>query len=359
MQRIPLCFLFIDFKKAFDTIEHNAVLQALQEQGIEHTYINLIKNIYSEGTTQIKLFEDSIVIELKRGVRQGDVISPNLFSSTLEGVLRRTTLKGGINIDGEKLQILAFADDIVLIAHSPKELEISMEKIKQNCQKIGLEIHPDKTKWMKNKHCKFQTVKLNNNIVEEVDSYTYLGQTIRMDNDIKQEIMRRKRAAWTSFNQIKTTITNPEIELNIRSNLFNSNILPALTYGSETWSITKKEEESLRTTQRAIERRICNISKREHRRHSIIRKKSQVKDVQETIYENKRRWAGHIARMKDNRWTARVTDWYPRNGKRKPGRPPTRWEDPLRKEIGTKWRREAQDRKGWHVRDLHLWRDPK
>ena len=41
----PLCFLFIDFKKAFDTVEHNAVLQSLYEQGIDPAYIKLIKNI--------------------------------------------------------------------------------------------------------------------------------------------------------------------------------------------------------------------------------------------------------------------------------------------------------------------------
>src|SRR5713101_4669130 len=317
--QIPLCLLFIDFKKAFDTIEHNAVISALHDQGIEHAYINLIQNIYSNGTTQITLFNDPININLQRGVRQGDVISPNLFTSTLENILRKINLKGGIKIDGEKLQILAFADDIVLLAHTPKELEISLNKLNQNCQKIGLTIHPDKTKWMKNEYCKNSIIKLNNKLIEEVGSYIYLGQSIQMNNDIMQEIIRRKKAAWISFNNIKTTITDPEIDIKIRSNLFNSHILPSLTYGSETWNITKKEEESLRTTQRAIERRIYSISKLEHIRHTKIRKISRIKDVQETIYENKRRWADHIARMKDNRWTTRVTDWYPRTKKRKLG----------------------------------------
>ena len=353
---IPLCFLFIDFKKAFDTIEHNAVLQALHEQGIEHNYIKLLKNIYQNGTTQVILFNKPIIINLQRGVRQGDVISPNLFTSTLESILRKTKLKGGINIDGEKLQMLAFADDIVLIAHNPQELESMLNEISQNCQKVGLSIHPDKTKWMKNEHSRSHTIMLNNKVIEEVDNYTYLGQTIQMNNNITLEIQRRKRAACISFNNIKTTITNPDIDIKIHSKLFNSHILPSLTYGSETWNTTKKEEESLRTTQRAIERRICNISKLEHKRHTEIRKISMIKDLQETIYDSKRRWAGHIARNKDNRWTARVTDWYPRNSRRNPGRPPTRWIDPLNKNISKFWRREAQDRESWKLYDLHLWR---
>ena len=105
-----------------------------------------------------------------------------------------------------------------------------------------------------------------------------------------------------------------------------------------------------------MERCICNISKLEHINHNKIRKIRQIRDVQKAIYDNKRRWAGHIARMKDNRWTARVTDWYPRKGKRYPGRPPTRWVDPINKTLGNQWRREAQDRENWKLHDLHLWR---
>ena len=230
-------------------------------------------------------------------------------------------------------------------------------RIHENCQKIGLSIHPGKTKWMKNAHCKTGIIKLNNQIIEEVNSYIYLGQSLQMNNDISMEIQRRKQAAWATFNRIKTTITNQQIDIKIRANLCNTQVLPALTYGCETWNTTQREETALRTTQRAIERRICNISKTEHIRCTEIRKISQIKDVIHSVYESKRRWAGHIARQTDDRLTSRVTNWYPRQGKRKPGRPPTRWEDPLNKIIGKNWRRKAQDRAGWRLYDLHLWRD--
>jgi len=210
---------------------------------------------------------------------------------------------------------------------------------------------------MKNEYCRNYTQKIDGSSIERVDQYIYLGQNIRMDNDISMEIQRRKRAAWGAFNKIRSTITDQNIDMKIRTHLFNSHILPALTYGSETWNTTKREEQSLKVTQHAIERRICNISKLHHVRNSVIRDRTEVRDVIVEIYTSKRRWAGHVARFKDDRWTYRVTNWYPRGVCREPGRPPMRWENPIVKVMGETWKRKAQDREYWKSCDLHQWRD--
>ncbi|KAL1446028.1 hypothetical protein WDU94_012330 [Cyamophila willieti] len=355
--QMPICLLFIDFKKAFDTVEHNAVLHALIKQGVDHTYIKYIKECNENTTTQITLFKEPIIINIKRGVRQGDVISPNLFTSVLEVMLNNIRLSGGININGEKLQILLFADDIVLISHNPKTLEEMLSSIHEEAQKIGLSIHPGKTEWMRNKYCRRQNIQLNNTPIREVSQYKYLGQILTMDNDITEELKNRKKCAWMGYNKIKDILKNESIDMHLKSDLFNSHILPAITYGSETWNTTKKEEEGLSVTQRAIERRMCNISLRDHIRNTEIRKKTKVKDVVETVYTSKRKWAGHVARVKDNRWTKLVTEWYPRERKRRQGHPPTRWADPLYKTVGKNWMRAAEDRERWRFCDLQHWRD--
>ena len=59
------------------------------------------------------------------------------------------------------------------------------------------------------------------------------------------------------------------------------------------------------------------------------------------------KWAGHIARMKDNRWTKRCTEWQPRRGKRSRGRPSRRWQDDITEKEGTTWIRKATDRRQW------------
>ena len=54
-----------------------------------------------------------------------------------------------------------------------------------------------------------------------------------------------------------------------------------------------------------------------------------------------------LARMKDNRWTKRCTEWQPRRGKRSRGRPSRRWQDDITEKEGTTWIRKATDRRQW------------
>ena len=131
-----------------------------------------------------------------------------------------------------------------------------------------------------------------------------------------------------------------------------------LAYASETWNTTNRIEKRLITTQRAMERRMVNISKRQHIKAETIREMTGVKDVIHSIYKNKHRWAGHVARTQDNRWTTRTTYWCPYGQKRKKGRPNIRWEDPLLEVYGPTWSRIAKDRKRWKSEDdgLHHWR---
>ena len=79
-------------------------------------------------------------------------------------------------------------------------------------------------------------------------------------------------------------------------------------------------------------------------------RRAKVADWVEEQKRRKWRWAGHVARRKDSRWTVRLMDWEPWAGARSVGRPEARWEDSLRRfesQIGTKWRDLAQDRGSW------------
>ena len=71
------------------------------------------------------------------------------------------------------------------------------------------------------------------------------------------------------------------------------------------------------------------------------------------VSEQKRlkwRWAGHVARRDDGRWSRRLLDWVPSAGARRVGRPSRRWEDDLRafgRSIGQDWEQIAQNRETW------------
>ncbi|KAE9419614.1 hypothetical protein Angca_009749, partial [Angiostrongylus cantonensis] len=84
----PLCLTFIDLEKAFDSIEIEAVMEALGIQGVPTQYIKILRELYKNFTTKISPFNNDINVDVKRGVRQGDTISPKLFTATLQNIMK-------------------------------------------------------------------------------------------------------------------------------------------------------------------------------------------------------------------------------------------------------------------------------
>ncbi len=117
---IPLCVAFVDYAKAFDSVQTQAILTSLQEQGIEDVYIDILKDIilHTDSSVTVHLHKESVKIRIKRGVRQGDTISPKLFTATLESIFRRLNWE---NKGGEFIFNVRFADDIFLCTEKPQD----------------------------------------------------------------------------------------------------------------------------------------------------------------------------------------------------------------------------------------------
>ncbi|KAG1664108.1 Retrovirus-related Pol polyprotein from type-1 retrotransposable element R2 [Nymphon striatum] len=134
--------LAIDYKKAFDSVEHQAVLNGLNAQNIPPAYIRMLDQIFRLGTSNIKFHTNTNVIRLEKRVRQGDSISPKLFTACLENVFRGLNWTSkGIPINGDRLTNLRFADDVVLLSESPQELQLMVEELRTASSKVGLEIN--------------------------------------------------------------------------------------------------------------------------------------------------------------------------------------------------------------------------
>ena len=93
-------------------------------QRVDPAYITILRDLYNGATSTLKLHKDSNKISLERGARQGDNISPKLFTACLQDAIinKIDWEEKGINIDGEHLSHLIFADDIVLIASISEDI---------------------------------------------------------------------------------------------------------------------------------------------------------------------------------------------------------------------------------------------
>ena len=108
-------------------------------------------------------------------------------------------------------------------------------------------------------------------------------------------------------------------------------MLPAMTYGAETWTLTKQAQNKLAAAQTKMERSMLNITYTDRKTNIWVRERTTVIDIINTVRKMKWYWAGHINRLKDDRWTSHVTTWRPYDTKRRPGRPAKRWRDDLDK----------------------------
>ena len=124
-------------------------------------------------------------------------------------------------------------------------------------------------------------------------------------------------------------------------------ILPSMTFGCQTWSLSKAMGQKLRTAQRAMERNMLDLKIKDKFPYTEIKKRTRVQDIVQFVLKQKWKWAGHVARLDDNRWTQRVTEWQPREGRRSRGRQRKRWRDNLVQLKGVTWRHDAQHRQRW------------
>lgn len=151
----------------------------------------------------------------------------------------------GITIDGEKLNHLRFADDIVLITNNYKEAGDMLRELQQATQKVGLKINYSKTKMMTNLVFS-EPMKLENMEVEAVEKYTSLGHEVRISRDNQTcELSRRISLGWAAYGKLRD-IFGADIPISLKRKTFNQCVLPVLTYGAETLTLTKASAKNCR-----------------------------------------------------------------------------------------------------------------
>ena len=171
--------------------------------------------------------------------RQGDNISPKLFTACLQdAIVNKINWEDkGINIDGEHLSHLIFADDIVLVAKSPEELESMLTDIHLASKPTGLSMNLSKTKVMLNESATTSTVAVDGNTIEKVDRYVYLGKTVAQAGDLLPEIKRLIALGWAAFSKVANIMKSRKASMNVNRKVHNEYVLPVMAYGSETWAL--------------------------------------------------------------------------------------------------------------------------
>ena len=127
---------FVDFTKAFDYIVRDNLWYKLVKLGLRGKILNILKSMYSSVKSRVK-FDNKLGNEFNctLGVRQGECLSPLLFSLYLNDIEEQFLNSGleGIDINMFKMFMLLYADDIVIFANSAEELQQSLDLLLNYC----------------------------------------------------------------------------------------------------------------------------------------------------------------------------------------------------------------------------------
>lgn len=138
----------LDIRKAFDSVSHHSILRALDRFGVHHAFTDYISTILQGAYTTISVGHQTTgPIEVRRGVKQGDPLSPVLFNMVLDELVcgLKNESNGGTIAPGSQVAAVAFADDLVLLQDRDLDMTLALDKTLQFCAARGMTLNPTKS----------------------------------------------------------------------------------------------------------------------------------------------------------------------------------------------------------------------
>ena len=252
-----LALVFVDFSKAFDSVDRGKMFEILKLYGIPDKIISAIKVLYTDTSSTILTPDrETPYFSIKAGILQGDTLAPFLFIIVVDYVLRMsvdTIANKGLEIKprrssrypAEYLTDTDFADDIALISESLVNAQSLLQSLEQASNCVGLYLNETKTEFvnMCTSDNDFIIKTLNNTLLKMVSDYVYLGSYI---SSSEKDFLTRKGMAWSACNAMHK-IWKSNLSRDFKLKIFKAAIEPILLYGSEIWTPNESSKPLMET----------------------------------------------------------------------------------------------------------------
>ena len=354
--RRPLVMAFVDFEKAFDSVNRDVLWKVLRHYGLPQKYVDLICALHCGTKCQVlvnKTLTDSF--EVNSGVLQGGVMSPLLFACLIDYILKVTVQdkRRGIPwVDGKYLIDLDYADDIVIFAETIEDLQSILNDLDDNAKKAGIKINIKKTKIMITEDAVPGQVMLHNKVIEEVNEFRYLGTIVARNGSMEAEFNERMRKANQAMGMLSAVWKSHRLSVHSKVRLYITLVRSILLYGHESWYSNESVCSRFVRFENKILRRILEVRLVDRIRVSHMRDVTQVPWIDDVIKRARWSWMGHVMRRdEEERLIKQAVLWRP-EGTRRRGRPKPTWLNTMKKDAGERWNiveGEAQDRQRWMI----------
>ena len=327
---------FVDYEKAFDKVKHEDLFNMLKTLDLDGKDLRLLRNLYWNQKASVRVAsEESMRQVIKRGVRQGCVLSPDLFNLYSEVIMRDLTELEGIKFGGRNLNNIRYADDTVLIADSEGKLQRLIQALVQSSGERGLKMNTSKTKVMvisKGDEVVRTNITVNGEVLEQVSRYKYLGSVVTRDGRCVDEIKARIAIAKTAFNKVKPLVTNRAISVSLRKRFIKSYVWSTLLYGCEAWNVNKEMERKIEAMEMWLYRRMLRIPWTDRvTNEAVLHRAGADREMMRMMRQRQLRFLGHVMRR---RQLESVCVMGKVEGRRGRGRPRIKLVDTLAKAVG-------------------------
>lgn len=244
-------------------------------------------------------------MHIKKGVRQGCVLSPLLYNLYSERVMEEAleNVEEGIKVNGININNIRYADDTVLLASSEQGLQKLFNRVITASEKSKLKINNKKTVAMvfaKNNDNN------NNNIhllckdikIKQVDSFKYLGETMCVNNNQTQKVKIKIARAKSVFYKLKKFLTNSRINKGVRVRFLKCFVWPIVLYCCEALTITADVVDKLNAFEMWCYRKMLNIKWSDYRSNDKVLRLIGInqKQLVQILKKRKLSYFGHFMR---------------------------------------------------------------
>jgi hypothetical protein len=248
--------LFIDFKKAYDSVRREVLYNILIEFGILLKLVSLIKMCLYETYSRVWVGKHlSHSFPIKNGLKHGCFITIALEYA----IWMVHTNEEGLKLNSIH-QLLVYANDVNILGECIRTTRKNTEALVIAGKEIRLEVNSEKTKYMV--MSRDQNVGQNGNTQignkssETVEQFKYLGTTLMNQNSIHEELKNRPKSRNACYHSVQNLLSSSLLSENVKIKIHRTIILPFVLYARESWLLTLREECSLRVFKNRVLRRI-------------------------------------------------------------------------------------------------------
>ena len=241
-----------DIAKAFDKVDREAlasfVAQIIKPSSPEAAAF--IQHMYDGDEVVIQHGVETSHIKILSGIRQGDPLSPALFSAllghTLAPLIAAWKTKGwGVELNQQepltKITILAYADDVTILAANEAQACVMIKEIAHALAGINLQLLPQKCSALSSTSpngSSTSKIKLGDTRIPIAAELTILGQEIAFRGDSMHTLKHRTRQAWKTAQMNASLLRSTKTSHTKRLRLLQALVKPSILYGCETWKLT-------------------------------------------------------------------------------------------------------------------------